>query len=84
MQVYHSSTGSLENRLTWGTFTQLVVDSWRAAPCSKKIRTPAATLHSSELHYKVHRAIFHSIPGYLMDLPMKLNGKRGTWVSNGI
>ncbi|XP_021926222.1 putative fatty acyl-CoA reductase CG5065 isoform X2 [Zootermopsis nevadensis] len=74
LKVYHCSTGTT-NPVTWGQYTNHVVEMVRKHPCHEMLWYPAAKCRLSPLRSTIAVLLLHILPAYALLAVTKLRGK---------
>lgn len=74
LRVYHCSTG-IANPVTWGQYTDHVVELVRKHPCYEILWYPAAKCRQSPLRCTIAVLLFHMLPAFALLTVTKFCGK---------
>ena len=75
IQVFNCSTGSL-NPLKWWDFRDWCVNAMVKSPCNAIMWYPSINMRTNNFVYKLETALYHHLPGYIMDAVSFLHGKK--------
>lgn len=77
--VYNCTTGQM-NRFTWGEMEDFSYEYFMKNPCNRLARIPNAHFTLSSLKKMVSKIFDHLLPAYLMDVYLRLIGRKPMFV----
>ena len=73
--MYNCASG-FHNPLTWGQIEKIGHDALVKYPMSYVMWYPSGSFKNNLYHHKLDTILYHYVPAYLLDVLIRLSGKR--------